>query len=188
MIESILDLLNTKQHLTKAAMVELSLLVREIELQKGEIIQKTGSTCKTIYFVKEGIARIFYYQDGDDITEYFAFSGDVIIRAESLFTGQSTHKGIESLSKTVVYAIDSFELEKLYDKYHEIERLFRIVYQNAFVRYVRRTESLQLKTARERYEDLVNTTDIVSQIALKHIASYLGITQVSLSRIRSEKR
>lgn len=188
MIKSIFDLLNTKQHLTNAAMEELSLLVREIEFQKGEIIQKTGSTCRTIYFVKEGIARIFYYQDGDDITEYFAFSGDVIIRAESLFTGLPTHKGIESLSNTVVYAIDSFELEKLFDKYQEIERLFRIIYQNAFVHYVRRTESLQLKTARERYEDLVNTTDIVSQIALKHIATYLGITQVSLSRIRSEKR
>lgn len=188
MIETIFDLFNTRQRLSAASKEALTLLVREIEFQKGEIIQKTGSTCRTIYFVKEGIARIFYYQDGDDITEYFAFSGDIIIRAESLFTGQPTHKGIESLSKTVLYAIDAYELEKLYDKYHEIERMFRIIYQTAFVRYVRRSESLQLKTARERYEDLVNTTDIVSQIALKHIASYLGITQVSLSRIRSEKR
>ena len=187
-MDTIFDLLNARKLLSKHAQQELLTLVREMEFQKGDIIQKTGSTCRTVYFVKEGIARIFYYQDGDDITEYFAFSGDIIIRAESLFTGQPTHKGIESLSKTILYAIDAFELERMFDKYHDIERLFRIVYQNAFVHYVRRMESLQLKTARERYEELVNTTDIVSQIALKHIASYLGITQVSLSRIRSEKR
>ena len=153
---------------------------------KNEIIQDIGSRCKTVYFVKDGCARIFYYKDGNDITEHFSFENELIVRAESLFTGKPTLKGIQAIDKSTVLGIDSELLFELYNKHHDIERLFRLLFEKEYVNTVKRIESLQFKTAKERYAELLETTDYVQKIPLKYIATYLGITQVSLSRIRAE--
>lgn len=163
-------------------------IILEKSFQKNKIIQHIGSRCKTIYIVKRGGARIFYYKDGNDVTEHFAFHNDVIVRAESLFTGNPTRKGIQTLSDSQIYAIDSELLFELYNKHHDVERLFRLIFEREYVNTIKRLESLQFKTASERYLDLLETTDFIQKIPLKYIASYLGITQVSLSRIRSSIR
>jgi len=176
---------NSVQPLSKEATAELALLMQEKTYAKNESIQAIGSRCKTIYFVKEGCARIFYYKDGNDITEHFAFKNDLIVRAESLFTGKPTAKGIQAIDQTILIGIEAQQLFELYNAYHEIERLFRLLFEKEYVNTVKRLESLQFKSAKERYEELLETTDFVQKIPLKHIASYLGITQVSLSRIRA---
>jgi CRP-like cAMP-binding protein len=152
---------------------------------KNEIIQDIGSKCKNIYFVKEGCARIFYFKDGHDITEHFAFENELIVRAESLFTGKSTSKGIQAIDQTTIISIDSEALFKSYDTHQDLERLFRILFEREYVNTVKRIESLQFKSAKERYLELLQTTDYVQKIPLKYLATYLGITQVSLSRIRA---
>ena len=86
----------------------------------------------------------------------------------------------------MICALDSSSLFSLYDKYHDLERLFRIIIEQEYVNTIRRLESLQFKSAKERYLDLLHSTDLVQKIPLKYISSYLGITQVSLSRIRAE--
>lgn len=153
---------------------------------KNDIIQDIGGRCKTVYFVKDGCARIFYYKDGNDITEHFSFENELIIRAESLFTGRPTSKGIQAIDKSTVLSIDSESLFQLYDQHHGIERLFRLLFEKEYVNTVKRIESLQFKSAKERYAELLETTDYVQKIPLKYIATYLGITQVSLSRIRAD--
>jgi CRP-like cAMP-binding protein len=155
---------------------------------KNEIIQEIGSRCKTVYFVKEGCVRIFYYKDGNDITEHFSFENELIVRAESLFTGKPTSKGIQAIDKSTVLSIDSESLFKLYEQHHDIERLFRLLFEKEYVNTVKRIESLQFKTAKERYAELLETTNYIQKIPLKYIATYLGITQVSLSRIRADVR
>lgn len=82
--------------------------------------------------------------------------------------------------------MNSDSLFKLYDKHHDIERLFRLLFEREYVNTVKRIESLQFKSAKERYVELLETTNYLQKIPLKHIASYLGITQVSLSRIRAD--
>lgn len=155
---------------------------------KNEIIQDIGNRCKTVYLVKQGCARIFYFKDGNDITEHFAFENELIVRAESLFTGKPTSKGIQAIDQTSTIGINSDALFKLYDEHHDIERLFRLLFEREYVNTVKRIESLQFKSAKERYAELLETTDYVQKIPLKYIATYLGITQVSLSRIRAEIR
>jgi CRP-like cAMP-binding protein len=168
--------------------VVLQSLILEKTYDRNEIVQDIGSRCRTIYFVKQGGARIFYYKDGHDITEHFSFENDIIVRVESLFTGMPTAKGIQTMDQTILEALDSESLFKLYDQHHDIERLFRLIFEREYVNTVRRIESLQFKSAKERYLELLETTDFVQKIPLKYIASYLGITQVSLSRIRSSIR
>ncbi len=84
-------------HLTAEEKEALKGICSTVHIQKNELLQPIGFTCKTIYFINSGLARIFYYKDGNDITEYFAFEGNFIARVESLFTGQPSQKAIQVL-------------------------------------------------------------------------------------------
>ncbi len=154
-------------------------------LKKNEILQDIGQTCRTIYFIKKGLARIYYYKDGNDITEHFAFENEIVVRVESLFRGNPSTKGIQMLEDSEVMAINATQLFKLYDKYPDIERLFKLIFENEHIKTLQRLESLQFHNATERYAELSKKPETLQRIPLKHIASYLGITQVSLSRIRA---
>jgi CRP-like cAMP-binding protein len=157
-------------------------------INKNKDLQPIGHTCKTIYFLNKGIARIYYYKDGIDITESFAFENNIIARVESLFSGKPSQKAIQILEDAELVAIDANKLFKLYDTFPEIERLFRRIFEAAYVNTVNRIEGIQFHTAEERYKSLLNEApDVLQRIPLKYIASYLGITQQSFSRIRSNK-
>ena len=163
----------------------LEKICSNIYLKKGENLQYFGQTCKTIYFIKSGVARIYYYKDGVDITESFSFEGDIIARVESLFTGNPSQKAIQVLEDTEIIAINANQLFSLYDFHPQIERLFRLIFEAGYVETVKRIESIQFHTAEERYQALLQKPNLLQRIPLKHIASFLGITQVSLSRIRA---
>ncbi len=187
-MQSLIKYFNRFQTLSAEEVEQITHICHSIQLKKHEILQNIGFTCKTIYFVESGIARIFYYKNGTDITECFAFENKIIARVESLFTGNPSKKGIEILEDASIIAINAVELFKLYDKYPSIERLFRLIFEAGYVETVNRIESLQFHSAEERYIHLMNETEIIKKIPLKYIASYLGITQVSLSRIRANIR
>lgn len=161
-------------------------LSRTISLEKGRDLQPIGHTCKTIYFLIKGIARIYYYKDEIDVTESFSFENSIIVRFESLFTGRPSRKAIQIIEDAELVAMDATGLFRLYDQYPSVERLFRKVFESAHVELINRIESIQFHTAEERYKTLLNERpDIIRRVPLKYIASYLGITQTSLSRIRA---
>lgn len=166
----------------------ISVICSQTTLKKNAVLQPFGHTCKTIYFIQSGVARIYYLKDGIDITESFAFEGGIIARVESLFTGKPSQKAIQVLEDTEIIALDAPRLFTLYDQYPPIERLFRLIFEKGYVDTVHRMESIQFHNAEERYRALLKETNIIQKIPLKHIASYLGITQVSLSRIRAAIR
>lgn len=174
--------------LSDKAIHALSEICLPVSKKKNDILQPIGHTCKTIYFIKSGAARIFYYKDGVDITECFVFENNIIARVESLFSGKPSKKAIELLEDTDLIAINAVQLFKHYDTFPEIERLFRKIFEAGYVDTVNRIESIQFHSAEERYNNLLaETPNILKRVPLKHIASYLGITQVSLSRIRASK-
>ena len=167
------------------ALVEIS---SEVHFHKGTDVQPIGHTCKTIYFVKKGCVRIFYFKEDIDITESFEFENAFVARAESLFTGKPSLKAIQAIEDTDLIAIDSNKLFKLFDSHRDLERLFRKIIETSYVNTVNRIESLQFNTADERYFNLLKDhPNILKRVPLKFIASYLGITPVSLSRIRAIK-
>lgn len=176
------------QAISKNATEALREICTEVSVDKNVNIQSIGDTCRTIYFVKKGALRIYYYKDDVDVTESFEFENAVVARAESLFSGRPSQKGIQALEDTSLIAINSVQLFNLYDAFHDLERLFRKIFEEAYVKTVNRLESLQFHTADERYLNLLkDQPDVLQRVPLKHIASYLGITQVSLSRIRARK-
>ncbi|HEY0356273.1 MAG TPA: Crp/Fnr family transcriptional regulator [Flavisolibacter sp.] len=159
-----------------------------ITIRKNKDLQPIGHTCKTIYFINKGLARIYYFKDGIDITENFFFENNIIARVESLLTGKPSRKAIQILEDAEIVSINANALFKLYDQYHEIERLFRKIFEAAYVDTINRIEGIQFHTAEERYNALLEQApDVLKRVPLKYVASYLGITQVSLSRIRGHR-
>ena len=187
-MQSLVDYFKKYQPLSKEAEQAIINISSMVDIGKNKDLQPTGHTCKTIYFIEKGLARIYYFKDGIDITESFAFENNIIARVESLFTGKPSRKAIQILEDTEGIAINANELFKLYDLYPGIERLFRKIFEAAFVETVNRIESIQFHTAEERYQALMEQApNVIQRVPLKYIASYLGITQQSLSRIRAFK-
>ncbi len=174
--------------LSKEAENAIAEICSIVSIKKNKDLQPIGHTCKTIYFIKKGVARIYYLKDGIDITEGFFFENSIIARVESLFTGKPSRKAIQILEDAEIVAINANGLFKLYDSFPEIERLFRKIFEAAYVDTVNRIEGIQFHTAEERYKALLaEAPEVLMRIPLKYIASYLGITQVSLSRIRAHR-
>ena len=185
-MQQLLNYFHTFQVLNQDSQAQLLAISTPLRLKKNDILQPIGHTCKTIYFVQKGIARIFYYKDGIDITECFAAENHIIARVESLFTQRPSQKGIQIIEDAELVAINATVLFGLYDQYPGIERLFRKIFEQGYVDTVNRLESLQFYSAEERYTRLLEEMpELLQRVPLKYIASYLGITQVSLSRIRA---
>ncbi len=187
-MHSLFRYFNSIHPLSKAAETAITTISSVVQVQKNKDLQAIGHTCKTIYFLKSGLARIYYFKESTDITESFSFENSLVVRYESLFTSKPSKKGIQVLEDAELIAIKSTALFKLYDTHPDIERLFRKVFEAALVEQISRIESLQFHTAEERYAALLKEApDVIKRVPLKFIASYLGITAVSLSRIRAQK-
>ena len=117
--------------LSKKAEQAISEISSLVTIKKNKDLQPIGHTCKTIYFIKKGVARIYYFKDGIDITESFFFENSIIARVESLFTGKPSRKAIQILEDAEITAINANLLFKLYDSFPEIERLFRKIFETA---------------------------------------------------------
>lgn len=186
--EALFNYFGQFEQLSADAVDALEAICSVVAKGKNQELQPIGHTCKTIYFVKQGAARIYYYKESNDITESFAFENHLIVRVESLFTGQPSRKAIQAVEETEFIAIKAQPLFDLYGQFPQIERLFRKIFEKAHVETVQRLESLQFHSAKERYEALLREApEVVLRIPVKHIASYLGITRVSLSRLRSQR-
>jgi CRP-like cAMP-binding protein len=187
-VDSLITYLSKFGSLSPETRKAISQISTPVKVKKNQDLQSIGHTCKTIYFLVDGLARIYYFKDDIDVTESFSFENNIVVRFESLFAGQPSKKGIQALEDSEFIAINAVQLLKLYDQFPEIERLFRKITETELVENINRVESIQFNTAEERYNSLIKEApDVIKRVPLKHIASYLGITPVSLSRIRGHK-
>lgn len=156
------------------------------QLPRNHELLRIGQVSHHMHFIHQGLARIYYYFHELDVTTYFAMDNQFLGGIDSLFTQQPSQKGIQLLEDSEVYSINYAAFETLCTQYHDIERAGRKMAVYAFLIGQQRIESLRFHDARQRYEALEKQYPGISNRApLKHIASYLGITQVSLSRIRA---
>jgi len=183
------DKLRSLYPLSPAAIDAIISVSSEQCVPKGNVVQAIGKSCKNLYFINKGSLRIFYYKDGIDVTESFEFENSFVARGESLLTMKPSTKGIETIEDTELMVLYTPALFALFDKWVEVERVFNKIVEQAYIQLIYRMESIQFHTANERYKMLLaENPKAIQRIPLKYIASYLGITQVSLSRIRAGQR
>lgn len=149
---------------------------------------REGSVSDYLYFVEQGAVRIFYHKHGKDITEWLALDEQFFFSITSFFNRQPSKLIIHTLEPSFVWGLHHHQLMQLADEYHEIEKWLRKAVTGSLILSQQRMESIQFESAQERYQKLLQQfPDIITRVPGIYIASFLGITKETLSRIRSQR-
>lgn len=161
----------------------------DIEIPSKTVLLHDGEVSRQIFNIKKGCLRQWFNKDGKDITVQFYFEGQSVASIDSFLNKQPSIFTIESIEPCTINSIDKETFDKLNELYPEFkERLQDYLFQR-FRNYAQLFLSHIKDSPRERYEDLVKKRpDIIKRVPQHYIASYLGITPISLSRIRNRKK
>jgi len=157
-------------------------------VKKNEFFLKEGQVCDFIGLICYGVViYIKTLPNGDEVTVHFAFEGDWVNNNLSRLTNTPSAISIKAIEDSEFFIIKQTDISDLYLQIPKIERLGRILTEQAFIKFVEQTIEFQTLTAKERYENLLKKhPEIFQKVQLYHIANYLGIAPKSLSRIRKE--
>jgi len=164
----------------------LAAVLQKMDLPKGHHLLRPGGICRHFYFIEQGLTRTYYVKNGKEVTDWLSPENSIAVSIISFLTHQPDVRGIELLEPSLIGAVSYSDLENLYKKHHDIERLGRLLLGHGIIQLQQRFDDLHFATAAERYQKLANATpSLLNRVPLGMIASYLGITQETLSRIRA---
>ncbi|MBE8728295.1 Crp/Fnr family transcriptional regulator [Flavobacterium hungaricum] len=183
---NISNILNAIHQLPEQSQLALLHTITEITFPKGHILLKANKVESNIYFIKKGLVRAYVERD-NEVTFWFGKEGETIISMKSYVEEQPGYETIELLEDCELYELKTVHLKKLFNEDVNIANWGRKFAEKELIKTEERLISKQFKNASERYLDLMKDhPELLQRVQLGHIASYLGITQVSLSRIRAE--
>ena len=164
------DLLKRAQHATYLA---------------GHQLVREGEFADDMFLVLQGVVRAYYLKDGRDISDWFAFEGDFICAINSYFMGVPSPHYIELLEDSELIVIAKQDVDWLMEEHRDFERLGYKSVTKTMLDLQQRIVALQFEPAKQKYENLLERYPaILQRVSLSHIASFLGITLETLSRIR----
>ncbi len=156
---------------------------------KGYILMKAGRVETFLYFIKKGIVRAYSCQQDTEITFWFGKEGEAVLSMRSYVEDKGGYENIELLEACDLYEIRLADLRRLFGEDIHIANWGRRFAEKELIKTEERLISRQFRTASERYQSLLkDDPGLLQRVQLGYIASFLGITRVSLSRIRAEVR
>lgn len=177
-----------KYKLPEKELSELLSCMTEVRFPKGELIIKEGERNTNFYLLKKGIWRGYYLKDGTENSLWFAGSGEAAFSSWGYVDGEISHINIESLNDSIAYCISKAYLETLFSKSIDMANFGRKIFEREILSVdISSVAYGTPPTAKERYLTLMEENpELLQDVPLKHLASYLYITPQSLSRIRTE--
>lgn len=162
-------------HLTPCTFPRRHTLVRE------------GGFCRMAYFIEKGVTRSYWLVDGKEVTTWFSTEGDITFSMNESYYGKPSDEFVETLEEVLLYSIPLRTLDELYETHIEIANWGRVIHQEGYKQLHRIHKERLTLPAKERYEIMLKEfPDIFNRVNLGYIASYLGITPPTLSKIRAE--
>jgi len=159
-----------------------------VSVDKGEVLLKEGDTANRMYFIEKGLLFGKVNRDGRDIVNWFADEGDFVTSMYSFISRRPAHESIEALEDSILYMISYDDLQTLYRHSPSFERLGRQLTERDYIQLEERALILQSSSATERYRlFLEKEPELYHRISLGLLSSYLGVSQETLSRIRSRR-
>lgn len=156
-------------------------------LQKGSTFAETGKRCNKLSFIKSGFLRVFNHHDGKDVTQWISTEGEFITDLSSIIFGNPSRWDIVALTDCAVYTISKENYDRigtLIPEWHQLEKMF---IAKCFTTLENRIFSFLSMTAEERYNMMFEMKpELFNQVQLTYIASMLGMTPETLSRIRKK--
>ena len=186
-MDQFLQFISQYVSLSEEAEATLTELVRVETYKKGAQIINEGRVCNRLFFLETGSVRTFFYRDGKDITYWIYPEYAVFTAWNSYLTQKPSKEYAEATQDAVVYSLSYSEWQELYASYPELERFGRLIAEE-FIAYIDDFyKGFYLLSAKEKYELLLAVfPDVTQRVKLGHIASMLGITQETLSRLRGK--
>lgn len=186
--EKVLHSINPIVSLNKDEITTLCSVLSLLSLKRDEYLLAEGQVCDFIGFVNTGVLIYFKTKEsGDEVTTDFAFEGDWVNINLSRLANVPSTLSIRAIEECEVVMLKQKDLNDLYQRIPKLERLGRILTEQAYINIVDQTVELQIHSAKERYENLLKRhPKLLQKVPLYHIANYLGIAPKSLSRIRKE--
>ena len=157
------------------------------DFPKRHLLVKEGIYCKYAYFIEKGMTRSFWLVDGQEITTSFAWEGSIVFSMDELYYGKVSEEFVETLEEVEAYRIALTNLRHLFETDLEWCNWGRIIHQNEYRRLHQSHKERLTLPAKERYEAFKQQfPEVCQRVNLGYIASYLGITLSTLSRLRAE--
>ncbi|MEM6316684.1 MAG: Crp/Fnr family transcriptional regulator [Bacteroidota bacterium] len=175
--------------LPQSCLAALAETTATLTFPKGATVIKEGQYCNQLFFIGAGGLRAYYLKDGKDITDWFAFETEFVCSIRSYFLNVPSEHYIEAIEPTTALVLSKGSIDQLSEKYRAFERLSLQIVTETMLHLQQRIVSLQFETALQKYQNLIAIRpNITQKVSLTHIASYLGITLETLSRIRKKSR
>jgi CRP/FNR family transcriptional regulator, anaerobic regulatory protein len=187
-MESLFTLLNSIHPLSEGLVNHLAQTLKTKTISKKQYLLKAGHVSRQICFIEKGLLRCFYEQGETEVSSWFMKEGDVIVSVESFFKQKPSYESIQALEETMVHYINYDELQFIYKNFLEFNYVARVLTENYYTLSEQRLYSLRMQRSQERYEHLLqHFPQLILRVPSKYIASYLGISEETLSRIKSKK-
>jgi CRP-like cAMP-binding protein len=156
------------------------------KIAKDDFLLREGERCDFWGFIFQGLLRIYMFTDaGDEYTNGFPKEDSLISEFAGFYTGTPSLENIVALEDTILLCVDQPALSKLFDEFPAFERYGRILYENTISQFKRRIHHRIRFDAQTRYLYFIeNQAELARRVPLKYIASYLNVTDSTLSRIR----
>ncbi|PRB01677.1 Crp/Fnr family transcriptional regulator [Chryseobacterium sp. MYb7] len=162
-------------------------LSSEVIYPAKTILLEEGKVSDKMFLVKNGALRVFFYQDGKELTLDFITENQAVSSFDSFLNGIPSDFVIETLESTTVYELHNDTFHKLMEN-QEFQHTFHPLFYKRFSEINKRLISFIKDSPQQRYEQLIkNRPELLLRFPQHYIASYLGITSVSLSRIRNRR-
>lgn len=186
-MEALFDWVQTHTNIPLEELEEFTKRLTPFEFQKNEFITNIGQVEKHIYFFTEGVAKNYLLKDDKEICFHFVFQNDFCSNYESFVEEKPSQYYFQALTKCKGYKISCKDIDELYHTTKSGNYLGRLILEKLFLESSKRFISMLSDSPRERYLTLLNQEpELLQKVSLKHIASYLGMTPETLSRIRHQ--
>ena len=184
------SLRNNIENFIKLNDADWNLLVPHLKirkLKKHELFSEVGKAANEVGFVLEGMLRHYYIKNGEEKTTYFYFENHFVSSYISCITKQPSQLSIEALSECELIVFPYNVIQKLFEKNMAWQKFGRLIAEYLAIGLEERMVGLLMLSPEERYLELIkgNKKKIIERIPQHYIANYLGITPVSMSRIRN---
>lgn len=174
--------------LDENAIADLSAKLSTKIFKKRSLLLQENSICRSLFFIDEGLTKTSSTKDGKEFIMRFFHEGEMFTVLDSYISEKPSNFIITALEDTTITCITKGDMESLCETHHSIEHFFRKLLSYASLNMMRRINEMLENDATERYNNFVSdNSHIMQRISLGDLASYLGVTQVSLSRIRAKK-
>ncbi len=187
MLTPLLTYINDIHPISDEIRSDLEKYLEIIEVPKHHLLLKEGQRNDYVFVVLKGLLRMYYLKDGEEVCSRFTDENHISLSVNSFYSRIPGYEYIETLEPSVIARIHHDNLQRLYNDYIEYNYIGRIITQEYFIKSEERLYLLRKQSAEERYLFfLEHYPGLLQRVPLKHIATFLGITLETLSRIRNK--